>query len=454
MNKFVLISIYIIIAIILYSKYIEYENYINEPYITVNAQAGLNNRIQVLLSYLYKANREGKKLKIGWILDEQCPDRFDTLFKPIDNVIIEYTKLNDNLYDYQNWDKENTEYIQRKYYSLLKPLDSIMIEINNLKSKLQNYIACHIRRTDAITHQWYGPHIKNDDEYIKFINTYPSDMKIYIATDCRITQEKFIKLYGDRLIYKKIEPTTELRQTSLQDAVKDMYVCAGAKYFMRSYGSFSDTIEYLRNIEKFQTNIIENYIIDGDEIFAPVEEMNNSENSRFNYKTKECSHWYSLEIINNILSSNKKNKKVLVLGVALGGQIIHLLNKDPTMNITGVDITDKYYDIVRKYSDQNRLKLIKQDAYEYIMNSTEIYDVIICDVFIGMNVADFVLTPSFLNKINTLIPPSNGKFLLNTTKENKQDIIEKLLNNSINNSTTQILNNPNYVNNLYFVTKN
>jgi len=50
------------------------------------------------------------------------------------------------------------------------------------------------------------------------------------------------------MIYKKIEDNDNLRQTSLQDAVKDIYVCVGAKYFMRSFGSFSDTIIYLREL--------------------------------------------------------------------------------------------------------------------------------------------------------------------------------------------------------------
>jgi len=246
MRIYIIIGICIILTLILNYGY---ENYINEPYITVKAVAGLNNRIRVMLSYLFKANMEGKKLKIVWIPDKSCPDRFDTLFNPIDNVTIIYNKGDENKYDYETWDKENTDYIKQNYYNLLKPINSIQLEIDNLKNKLQDYIAVHIRRTDALTHEWYRHYNKSDEEYINFINQYDNQMKIYIATDCRITQEKFISIYGDRIIYKKIEPTTELRQTSLQDAVKDMYVCAGAKYFMRSHGTFSDTIVNLRNLK-------------------------------------------------------------------------------------------------------------------------------------------------------------------------------------------------------------
>jgi hypothetical protein len=72
-------------------------------------------------------------------------------------------------------------------------------------------------------------------------------MKIYIATDNKDTQDIFINKYNDRLIIKKIIPSKNLRQTSVQDAVVDIYICAGAKYFMGSIGSsFTDLINYIR----------------------------------------------------------------------------------------------------------------------------------------------------------------------------------------------------------------
>jgi hypothetical protein len=432
-----------------------------KEYITVGALAGLNNRIQVILSYLYLARLSNKKLKVIWIVDEQCPDRFDTLFHPIKDIEIIYDPIDEALYDYKNWDKQNNDYIKAKYYSLLKPIVNIKIKIDDIKQLLsynsKNYIACHIRRTDALTHEWYKRYVKTDEEYIKFINNCPYNYKIYIATDCKLTQEKFIKLYGDRIIYKDIPVTTELRQTSLEDAVKDMWVCAGAKYFMRSHGSFSDTIDNIRNltIENYE----ENYKIDGDYMYQQAYdstnyEMQNAEHSRFNYKTKECGSWYCLETVSNILSQKIKYKNILVLGVALGAQIIHLLNKDPNIRITGVDLSDINFDIVKKYSDKNRLRLIKEDANNYIMNTDDTYDVIICDIFIGKNIGDFILTEPFLNKINKMLPNINNKFILNTTTETDKDHALMLLNNSFENYDIQLINNPMYVNNLYFLTKN
>jgi hypothetical protein len=435
----------------------------SKNYITIGALAGLNNRIQVLLSYLYLARLHDKKLRIVWIIDDECPSRFDSLFYPIDDVTIIYEEIDESLYDHKNWNIHNNDYIKANYYSLLHPIITIQSDINNMKQLLsydnKNYIACHIRRTDAIKHHWYGKHIKQDEEYINFINNCPKNCNIYIATDCKLTQEKFIKIYGDRLKYKPILDTKKLRQTSLRDAVKDMYVCAGAKYFMRSIGSFSDTIEYIRNInnEGYEPEIKQeeqNYIIDGDEIYQPAVDIKHAEHSRFNYKTKECSHWYCLEIMNNILSHNKKYNNVLVLGVALGGQIIHLLNKDSNIKVTGVDISDINFNIVEKYSDKKRLRLINKDANNYIMDTDDIYDVIICDIFIGMNIASFVLTTKFLDKINKMLVKSNSKFLLNTTNDTDKDTVIFLLKKSFNNCKIEIINNPKYVNNLYFITKN
>jgi len=467
----------IVIAIILISlpKKSNKDSFTNSTitetnHITVWAYAGLNNRIQVILSYLYMAKSQGKKLNIIWILDDECPEKFDNLFYPIEDVNIKY-ELIDEKYDYKNWDKENKDYIKANYYSLLKPHLNIQNKIDDMKKLLaydsKNYIACHIRRTDALTHEWYKLYVKSDNEYINFINNIPGNLKIYIATDCKLTQQKFIDLYGDRMIYKRIENSTNLRQTSLEDAVIDMYVCAGSKYFMRSYGTFSDTIEHIRNIgnEKYDPDIktyehydssIKSFEIDGDEMYQQATDEQHSEHSRFNYVKKECTHWYCLEFMNNILSpkNNIKYKNVLVLGVALGGQIIHLLNKDPMIKVTGVDISDINFHIVKKFSDNKRLRLIKDDANNYIMTTDDTYDVIICDIFIGMHIADFVLTTKFLDKINKMLPSPKSKFLLNTTTASEKNVVTGLLKRSFKNSEIKIENNPKFVNNLYFLTKN
>jgi hypothetical protein len=245
-----IILFYFILSIIFYFLYVDYENYINEPYITVVPILGLNNRLRVILSYLYLANKENKKLKIIWkVSDKECLGQFDQLFEPLPNTTIEYiTDKNNEQYDFRTYSIYNSDFEKENYYSLLKPLPHIQIKIDNIKEKLgSEYIACHIRRTDALKYNWYVDNLINDSEYIHFINQYLKDLKIYIATDCRDTQKKFIDIYGDRLIYQKIENNNNFRQTSLEEAVIDMFVCTDAKYFLGSNkSSFTDTINNLR----------------------------------------------------------------------------------------------------------------------------------------------------------------------------------------------------------------
>lgn len=255
-NKSFLIFFFVLLTIIFYVKYQEHERYLLDPYITVFARDGLNNKIRVMLAYLYVANVENKKLRIIWIKDDQCPDNFNNLFEPINNIEFIYTEeIPNDFIDYNTgWTSDN-RYLKNNYYKYLKPVESIQNDIDNIKNLLKNdYISCHIRRTDIVTLQnYFGSNFSMnlDTEYITFIDQFPKNLNIYIATDNQDTQQKFIDIYGDRIIYKKIDKTNNLRQTSLQDAVKDMYVCAGAKYFMGSpWSSFTDSINEIRKLNE------------------------------------------------------------------------------------------------------------------------------------------------------------------------------------------------------------
>ena len=157
------------------------------------------------------------------------------------------------------------------------------------------------------------------------------------------------------------------------------------------------------------------YIMTDEEIYYPmVDNGVELEYSRFNYKTKEVGHIYAKKIMKQVTSNHPK---ILVLGVALGGIIINILDKYPNSKVTGIDITDEYFDLVRKYSDTSRLTLIKGDAQEYIANSTNVgkngFDIIICDLSNGLSIPLFTISKPFLDKINKMILP-NGKFIINT----------------------------------------
>jgi len=193
----------------------------------------------------------------------------------------------------------------------------------------------------------------------------------------------------------------------------------------------------------FSKKEYEPFIIQGDYIYQ-TDIHNKGEYSRFNHKTKECVNWVSKTICNDILfTCNKISPKILVLGVALGDMIIHMSNKRKDFIITGVDISDINYNIVKLYSTKNTV-LIKEDANIYIKESNDIYDYIICDIFDSTENPEFIFTYEFLNKINSMLLPG-GKFFLNSTNNKKLDIFKQSFNNKIINMKT------NYVNTLYIV---
>jgi hypothetical protein len=231
----------LLLFIILYTQY-------KCKYIVVCGLSGVGNRVRVLLSYLYKARKENKKLIFYWLYEKEvCPEYYNNLFQNIPDLEI---RNNNYIYNadcnYIGLNEENKDYINDKYYLLLKPTPDLQEKINEYKKNLHNYyVSCHIRRTDSINHNAFKHN--TDEDYMNYIDKHDSNLKIYIATDNRDTQNIFIKKYGNRLFIKPIIPSNNVRQTSVQDAIIDIYTCAGAKYFMGTEGSsFTDMINYIR----------------------------------------------------------------------------------------------------------------------------------------------------------------------------------------------------------------
>ena len=173
-------------------------------------------------------------------------------------------------------------------------------------------------------------------------------------------------------------------------------------------------------LKKMSGGFIKDEIIyDGDDIVQKIsskDDNNMGEASRYNIKTKEVKHWYSSIICNNIINElvdANKPIKILVLGVALGGVLVHLLDKLPNAQATGVDITSQYYHIIRKYTDNNRLELIEVDANEFVKNPEPKFDIIVVDIFDNITMPDFILSRKFLHNIKNKLNPK-GKFLINT----------------------------------------
>jgi hypothetical protein len=219
----------------------------NMKYIIIKPLGGLSNMLRILFSYYYKALDENKKLKVIWKESQECNGSFLNYFKPIENIEFDNNLNNNNCYD-TNVAIDCSKYKISNIYEKLKLMDFMEKRVkNNIEQLDDNFIAVHIRRTDHVALAKSHNEYTTDEEFINFIDKYDS-YNIYLATDNIDTQLKFYAKYEKRIkVITFIEEKNNcLRQTSLEDAIIDIFTCSYAKYFLGSKSSsFSTTIKIL-----------------------------------------------------------------------------------------------------------------------------------------------------------------------------------------------------------------
>ena len=216
--------------------------------ININTFAGLSNRLSVLLSYIQYAKENNKIARIIWKPDRDCNGFFLDYFEKIDGSLIQ--SHNNEKYRINFNSCVSCKNIKNKVpYDLLKLKPHMKLKLKNILDKIgKDFIGVHIRRTDHIyLLNSRKKHHTTDEHFMNFIDKYP-EKKLYIATDNLDTQLIFHEKYKDRIPYIKfIEKNRNKRQTSLEDAVLDMYILANAYQFMGTYySSFSNTVIKLR----------------------------------------------------------------------------------------------------------------------------------------------------------------------------------------------------------------
>lgn len=226
--------------------------------IIIKPIGGLCNRLSFMFSFIRKLIDQ-KKLKntqliIIWNENESCPGKIESYFRKIRNVKFNY---------HQNYKPDMISYKIIEDYTDILYLKKIPLFLNdNIYKKIKkiinrklknNYISIHIRRTDLQKnlekHKARKKNIISDKEYIHFINQ--SNKKyIYLATDNKETQIKFQKIYKNRLIiYDNIINKDSLRQTNLEHAIIDIFICGCSIKFKGSYySSFSSFIQLISKV--------------------------------------------------------------------------------------------------------------------------------------------------------------------------------------------------------------
>ena len=111
-----------------------------------------------------------------------------------------------------------------------------------------------------------------------------------------------------------------------------------------------------------------------------------------------------------------KDSKVLILGLG-AGSVASILQVELEIQctITGVEIDEAVVQMARKHFSLDRvegLTVVIDDAYNYVMNSSESFDLIVIDIYIDDVVPGQFETRAFLSAVSKLLR-SGGKVVFN-----------------------------------------
>lgn len=125
----------------------------------------------------------------------------------------------------------------------------------------------------------------------------------------------------------------------------------------------------------------------------------------------------------------KKFQSILILGVA-GGSVIKTLVDEVQFKgeITGVEIDPAIIDIANDYFKLNEipnLKIVIDDAFEFVLKTKKTYDLIIIDVFQDTTMPNFLFEDFFINRVNFLLN-KDGFILFNTMVISEKDRIRNI----------------------------
>lgn len=120
----------------------------------------------------------------------------------------------------------------------------------------------------------------------------------------------------------------------------------------------------------------------------------------------------------------KEIHHILLLGLG-GGSVIKRINSlYPQANIVGVEIDPAMVDIGKKYLDLERaknLEVVIEDAFSYVKKAKKnAYDVIIVDLFLGIDFPKQAESDEFLTNLASLLAP-HGTIIVNRLYTGQQE---------------------------------
>lgn len=241
----------------------------------VSKTLGLCNRLRGLLNAWAFSKEKKYKFYVFWKTNEECPYEFTELFEILPSMEF----VNDENGDFEivtddaGCIEEFSKLTNKKrgineiliLYSFLKPIEKIRLIIEKLAKEfdITKCAGIQIRRTDHLEYAIKNNCLNPDSNFELVIEHIENkDCKIYLACDCKETQDYYINKYGDKIIfYNRIQENNELRKTDGIHAVVDLYLLSFCKLFYGTFASsFSKHILYLQDVWKVRKDIVKKYI--------------------------------------------------------------------------------------------------------------------------------------------------------------------------------------------------
>jgi spermidine synthase len=129
-------------------------------------------------------------------------------------------------------------------------------------------------------------------------------------------------------------------------------------------------------------------------------------------------------------------QNTLILGLGAGCVVETLVEEfNYQQKIIGIELDEKVIKIAQEYFNINRfnnLDIIKYNAFDYVLETKQKFDLIIIDIFQDSKMPNFLFEKFFLKQINQILN-QKGIILLNTMVINSKDEVRN--KNFIQNNT-------------------
>lgn len=262
----------------------------SEPFITVEPQGGLCNRMRVIESAAALARDLDRPLCVIWNIDGSLGSRFDELFivpahirrlihrkknnyffwavyELIDKVSsreagylcqADIEKLMRQKYDFRLLANQNRIHIATNFafypftsrFGDFTPVPELQVVIRKYTREFNNVVGVHMRRIDHKVSIEQSPTELFHEAMQKEVDA-DQNVRFFLATDDPEEEDRMCRAFSGRVITYKKKSLRRDDPQAIRDAVIDLFILSKCSKIIASYYStFSNTASVLGGVEK------------------------------------------------------------------------------------------------------------------------------------------------------------------------------------------------------------